>query len=72
MYKAVDEDHPQIDGFCYTNKNGHIEVVDTSIPSYAHLKYNSGGVLSAVYYEDIPNMIKALTAAHQQWKDEND
>lgn len=48
----------------YLNKNGVIEYVDAS-ESFAVCMYCSDkNVLNEIYYEDIPNMIKALQAAY--------
>lgn len=65
MYIKVDEQQQtEIEGFQYTNKNGLDELVKLE-QNWVSFQGSSGVEISEVYYEDIPNFIKALEAAYE-------
>lgn len=69
MYKRVDAPQSDLEGFSYLNKNGNEEYVKVENTNWANIFIIDGGV--DVYYEDIPNLIKALQAAYDYAKENN-
>ena len=64
MFKRVDtEDKDNIKGFSYLNKRGIEEAVGMGEDS-VDLLWKNYNPLTNIYYEDIPNFIKALKAAY--------
>jgi hypothetical protein len=64
MLKFVDQQE-EVEGFAYTSLYGAIEIVEMG-GSVVEIQANHVNV--EIYYEDIPNLIKALEAAHKHWK----
>jgi len=71
MYKRVDgiEEDEIIEGFTYENKLSSIETVLMESNFFVQLIESEGDGMSQVYYEDIPNLIKALQAVYDHWKE---
>lgn len=67
MFVRVDEDTTACSGFCYKNMCGSIENVVVG-SGYVYFTDECGDNINAVYYEDIPKMIKALQAAYDYKK----
>ena len=64
MYKRVDQaDEESVEGFSYENRDGGIEVVKMNNSIFVNIADAEGEEIH-VYYEDIPNLIKALKSAY--------
>jgi len=64
-FKRIDFDDSTLEGFSYENKSGEVEQVE--INTYWATVRATGEKVD-VYYEDIPNLIKALQAAYDHKK----
>lgn len=69
MYIRVDEGYGGVTGYSYSNKNDDIETVEM-MHTYVIISDSSLDT-SEIYYEDIPNLIKALQAAYDYKMKEN-
>lgn len=68
MFKRVDvEETDEVQGFEYQNQCGDRERVVLEFDGVRLTEYDNGP-LSIVFYEDIPNLIKALSAAFVHYK----
>lgn len=68
MYVRVDKtisDNERIEGFSYESEDGGIETVLLEAATVNFMYEDGEQILSGIYYEDIPNFIKALEAAYE-------
>ena len=69
MLIRVDEKGSErIEGFAYENQNGDIESVCFFRENIVYVNINTYDPVQ-VYIKDIPNLILALQAAYDHWKD---
>lgn len=70
-FKRVDSiSNEPLEGFSYLNQNGHEEAVrmekGSPLAKITYAKADLNSTYFNVYYKDIPNLVKALTAAYEQ------
>lgn len=69
MFKRVDIEEDNLDGFQYYNKDGEPEYVKIDVRDFTQfLIQNSAGDVVSIYTKDIPKLIKALKAVEDYWK----